>query len=194
MELEFPKGWGAPERIALDRLISWTDHPDPGVKYFSGKATYRRRFNLPARMLASGRRLYLDLGRVSVLAEVSLNGRALGVLWKPPFCIEVTGILRAGRNELLVNVVNLWANRLIGDDHLPEDCEWVPPSTPRNLTPHTWGGALDHWPKWLLENKPSPTGRLTFTTWKHWTKNDPLLESGLLGPVRISAKIVVDMK
>jgi hypothetical protein len=193
-ELEFPKGWGAPARVSLDRLISWSDHPDPGVKYFSGKATYRRQFDWPARMLAPGRRLHLDLGRVSVLAEVSLNGRPLGVLWKPPFRADVTEMLRVGKNELLVSVVNLWPNRLIGDDHLPDDCEWVQPSTPRNPTPHTWGGALDHWPQWLLENKPSPTGRHTFTTWKHWTKNDPLLESGLLGPVRISATIVAEVK
>jgi hypothetical protein len=184
-QLEFPQGWGAPERVTLEQLISWTDHADPGVRYFSGTATYHKRFELPASMLSSRRRFYLDLGEVRVLAQVGLNGRDLGILWKPPFRVEITEGLRSGANDLAVSVVNLWPNRLIGDEQLPDDCDWVPPSTPRNLTPHTWGPVLDHWPPWLLANKPSPTGRLTFTTWKHWSKNDPLLESGLLGPVRI---------
>ncbi|MFN0165733.1 MAG: hypothetical protein ACKV22_04815 [Bryobacteraceae bacterium] len=93
-------------------------------------------------------------------------------LWKPPFRIEVTGALHGGANDLDLRVVNLWPNRLIGDDHLPEDTEWA-------------GSSLCRWPQWPLEGKPSRTGRLTFTTWKHWTKDDPLLESGLLGPVTL---------
>ena len=163
----------------LERLVSWTEHSQAGVRYFSGTATYRRQFDVPARMLAKDRALYLDLGRVAVIAQPRLNGRDLGILWKPPFRVDVTDILRAGANELLVSVVNLWPNRLIGDDHLPPDCEWEP---------QHWGEVLRRYPAWLLENKPSPTGRVTFTTWKHWTKDDPLMESGLLGPVRIIAK------
>jgi hypothetical protein len=186
-ELEFPRGLGAPERVTLERLISWTEHPDAGVKYFSGTATYRRRLEVPARMLGKDRALYLDLGRVSVIAEGKLNDRDLGILWKPPFRVDVTDILHAGVNELEVRVVNLWPNRLIGDEHLPSDCEWVPPGTVRNQFATGWGEVLDRWPQWLLENKPSPTGRVAFTTWKHWTKDDPLFESGLLGPVRIVA-------
>ena len=64
-ELEFPKGLGAPERVTLEQLISWTDHANPGVKYFSGTATYHREFEVPARMLGNDRGLYLDLGRVA---------------------------------------------------------------------------------------------------------------------------------
>jgi len=174
--LEFPKGGGAPERVTLERLISWTDHPDPGVKYFSGTATYRRQFTVPAGMPGRDHRLHLDLGRVCVIAQATLNGHDLGILWKPPFSVDVTAMVRTGANDLAVSVVNLWPNRLIGDSHLPEDCEWEP---------QFWGEVLRRWPSWLLENKPRPTGRLTFTTWKHWTKNDPLLESGLLGPVTL---------
>jgi hypothetical protein len=190
-ELEFPKGLGAPERVTLERLISWTEHPDAGVKYFSGTATYRRRLEVSARMLGKDRALYLDLGRVSVIAEAKLNDRDLGILWKPPFRVEVTDILHAGANELVVRVVNLWPNRLIGDEQLPSDCEWVPPVTISDQYRAAWGEVLARWPQWLLENKPRPTDRVTFTTWKHWTKDDPLLESGLLGPVRIVAKIRV---
>lgn len=186
-DLEFPPRLGAPEHLALERLISWTEHPDAGVKYFSGTATYRKKLELPARMLGEDRALYLDLGRVSVIAEVRLNDRDLGLLWKPPFRVEVTDFLHAGVNELVVRVVNLWPNRLIGDEQLPNDCEWVPTGTFLNQYSAGWGEAIDHWPQWLLDNKPSPTGRIAFTTWKHWTKDDALLESGLLGPVRILA-------
>lgn len=188
-ELDFPEGWDAPPRVTLERLISWTEHPDPGVKYFSGTATYRRRFELPQRMLGRDHRLYLDLGRVEVIAEAKLNGHSLGVLWKPPFQAEITEMAQAGANDLVVDVVNLWPNRLIGDDDLPPDCSWLRGPAGRNPTPGTFGEVLDHWPKWLLQNKPSPTGRRTFTTWKFWFKDDPLFESGLLGPVHIRAKV-----
>ncbi len=184
-ELEFPKRLGAPERVTLGRLISWTDHPDPGVKYFSGTATYRRKFELPVRMPAKDRALYLDLGRVCVIAQVKLNGRDLGILWKPPFSVDITDVLRAGANDLVVSVVNLWPNRLIGDDQLAGDCEWLP---------EHWGQVLGRYPQWLLENKPSPAGRIAFTVWKHWSKDDPLLESGLLGPVRIIARAKVPVE
>jgi len=177
--------------VTLERLISWTDHPNPGVKYFSGTATYRRQFEVPREMLARNLSLYLDLGRVSVIAQAKLNGRDLGILWKPPFRADITDFLHAGANELLVSVVNLWPNRLIGDEQLPDDCEWIPPSTPGNPTPPNYGAALARWPQWFLAQKPSPTGRLTFTTWKFWTKDDPLMESGLLGPVFIGAEAII---
>jgi len=175
-DLKFPSGWGAPDRLTLVKLISWTDHPNPGVKYFSGTATYRCQFKAPEGILAPEHRLYLDLGRVAVIAHPKLNGRDLGILWKPPFTTEVTEIVHAGANDLEISVVNLWPNRLIGDEQLSNDREWMP---------QEWGAVLARYPQWLLDNKPSPAGRFTFTTWKHWTKDDPLLESGLLGPVRL---------
>jgi len=193
-ELEFPKDLGAPEHVTLEQLISWTDHANPGVKYFSGMGTYQRQFELPTRMLGKNRRLYLDLGRVGVIAEVELNGRDLGILWKPPFRADITEILHAGANDLVVSVVNLWPNRLIGDEQLPEDCDWEAPSTSGNPVPSDWGKVLGRWPQWLLDNQPSPTGRVAFTTWKHWTKHDPLLESGLLGPVRVMARALVQVE
>lgn len=189
-ELYFPKGWGAPAHVTLERLISWTDHSNTGVRYFSGTATYRGRFNLPARLLAEDLGLYLDLGEVSVIAQARLNGRDLGILWKPPFQVDITKSAIVGANNLEVDVVNLWPNRLVGDDHLPPDCEWKRPTG--TWSPHL-GEVLARWPQWLLENKPSPRGHVTFTTWKLWTKNDPLLRSGLLGPVRIVPKRIVRM-
>ena len=81
-------------------------------------------------------------------------------------------------NRLVVKVTNLWPNRLIGDEQLPPDVEWN-------------GQQLAAWPQWLLDGKPSPTGRLTFTTWHHWTKDDTLLESGLLGPVTLQTAEII---
>jgi hypothetical protein len=172
-EVRFTPGWGAPAETTFDKLVSWTSHSDPGIKYYSGTATYRTSFNVPRALLKGDRLLYLDLGNVQVMAEVKLNGRNLGLLWKPPFRVELAGAAKAGENKLQVKVVNLWPNRQIGDEQLPEDSERNP------------DGTLKRWPQWLLDGKPSPTGRYTFTSWRLWKKGDALFESGLLGPVRV---------
>ncbi len=168
----FQPGRGAPAKVVFERLVSWPEHSDPGVKYFSGTATYTKTVRVPAEMLRGGRRLYLDLGDVQVIAEVAVNGRELGVLWKPPFVVDITDAARPGENTVEVRVTNLWPNRLIGDEHLPpDDRKWR-------------GPALAEWPKWLIEGKPRPpTRRITWTTWRHYSAKSPLLPSGLLGPV-----------
>ena len=176
--LSFPPNWGAPPTVTLDRLISWTDHPNDGVRYFSGTATYEKEFEIPAGRLGAGRELWLDLGAVKNFAEVTLNGRNFGVLWKPPFRVNITAAAKPGVNMLVVKVTNLWPNRLIGDEQLPPDREWN-------------GKQLKAWPQWLLDGQPSPTGRLTFITWHHWTKDSPLLESGLLGPVTLRTSEII---
>ena len=176
-DLAFPPNWGAPAAIKLDKLISWTDHADIGVKYFSGTAAYRKTFSFPHQPSAINH-VFLDLGLVKNIAEVKLNGKDLGILWKPPFRVEVTDALRDGKNELEVRVTNLWPNRLICDEQLPDDREWN-------------GTQLKSIPQWVTEGKPSPTGRLTFTTWHHWTKADEPLPSGLLGPVRLRTAVKV---
>jgi len=178
-EVRFEPGRNAPASARFDTLISWTDHADPGIRYFSGRATYSTTFDAPANLLAGGNAIFIDLGRVMNIVEVRLNGKNLGVLWKPPFRADVTGLLKAGTNLLEADVVNLWPNRLIGDEQLPDDCEW------------NGDGSLKKWPEWFLKGTPRPSaGRCTFTTWKHYKKDSPLLESGLLGPVRL--KVAVD--
>lgn len=122
--------------LVWPRLMSWTEHADDAVKHFSGTATYTTRFDLPAEALAPDRRLWLDLGAVEVMAEVRVNGRDLGVLWKTPFEVDITEAARPGANELEVKVTNLWWNRLVGDDRLPPAARTTfttaPPRTPRN--------------------------------------------------------------
>ena len=172
--VSFPPKSGAPEQIKLDKLISLSDHPDAGVKYFSGTATYRATFDAPQSLFGSDRTLMLDLGDVQVMAQVMMNGKDLGLLWKPPYTADVTKLLKLGQNEIEIKVTNLWPNRMIGDEQLPDDSVRAP------------GGTLiGGWPQWLLDGKPSPTGRLTFTSWRMWKKDDVLLPSGLIGPVTI---------
>lgn len=175
--LRFPSGWGAPEQVTLNKLISWPEHENPGVRYFSGTAEYTQTFTIPPQMLEKGRVVVLDLGRVKNFAEVKVNGRDFGTLWKAPFRVDVTEAVKPGENVLTVRVTNLWPNRLIGDEQLPAEVEWN-------------GPAIKAWPEWVWSGKPRPKSpRFTFTTWHFYDKNSPLLESGLLGPVLLrSAK------
>jgi hypothetical protein len=172
-------GRGAPAKVAFEKLISWPEHTEAGVRYFSGTATYSRTLDIPAECISKGRELHLDLGRVQVIAEVRLNGRNLGTMWKAPYLVDLTTAARAGKNDLEIEVTNLWPNRLIGDEQLPEDIEWA-------------GLPLKRWPEWLLKGAPRPvTERVTFTTWHHWRKDSQLLPSGLLGPVMLRPLVVV---
>ena len=171
--LSFPPDLGAPPKITLDKLISWTEHSDPGVKYFSGSAVYSRSLDIPADLLGAGRSIYLELGDVKNLASVKLNGQDLGIAWKPPYRIDLTKAAKAGANSLEIELTNLWPNRLIGDEQLPPDSEWA------------GDGGLKKLPDWFKEGRKSPTGRVAFVTWHHWKKDDKLLPSGLLGPVKI---------
>ncbi|MGH7972097.1 MAG: glycosyl hydrolase, partial [Limisphaerales bacterium] len=97
-QLRFPPNWGAPKEVTLDHLISWSEHENDGVKHFSGTATYTKSFDIPASWLRSDRRVYLDLGKVAVIADVRLNGESLGTLWKPPFRVDITHALKTGSN------------------------------------------------------------------------------------------------
>jgi hypothetical protein len=126
--------------------------------------------DIPADLLGPGKSLMLDLGEVRNLAGVKVNGVDLGVLWTAPFRTEITSAVRAGTNTLQIQVTNLLINRLIGDEQLPSDCD------------HN-GPLVTSWPQWLVDDDPDPTGRHTFTTWLHWQKDSPLIESGLIGPV-----------
>ena len=183
-EVRFQAKRGAPEQATFEKLISWPDHTDPGIKYFSGTAIYRKVFtpspefglqNPKGSGTKARRRFYLDLGDVQVIAQVMLNGRDLGVLWKKPFRVDITDDLKSGKNELVVKVANLWVNRLIGDEQFPEDSKFRPK-----------GQGVDEWPKWLTDGSTRPEPRrITFTPWKFYTKECPLLPSGLLGPVRV---------
>ncbi len=171
--MTFQAGRGAPAKATFEKLISWPESKDKGIKYFSGTAAYRKTINIPAERFGENRSLLLDLGSVREIAEVRINGQDLGILWKAPFRADITKAAKRGDNELEVRVTNLWPNRLIGDEQYPDDCQWD-------------GIHLKQWPEWMVKGQPRPVKeRLTFTTWKHWHKDSPLQPSGLLGPVKL---------
>ena len=178
--LDFPVDWyaggSAVKTVELPALADWTTLADPDLKFFSGTATCRK--TLAVTPPAAGTSLFLDLGDVKHFADVTVNGRACPTLWKPPFRVDVTDAAASGALDLVVRVTNLWPNRLIGDDFKPEDCTFDPaaPLMQRHL---------NGWPSFIRENRPSPSGKATFATWKHWTKDDTPLPSGLLGPVSL---------
>jgi hypothetical protein len=120
-QMSFPAGRGAPPSHVFDKLISWTDVAEDGIKHFSATAIYQKQFDAPASLLAQGSRIELDLGRVRNVAEVELNGQPLGILWKPPYRCDLTGAIRPGKNTLVVKITNLWNNRLAGDQKLPKE-------------------------------------------------------------------------
>ena len=160
-DVQFAKGWGAPESKIFAKLISWTDDPDDGVKYYSGIAAYHKEFDLSTDQLSDDKRVFLDLGRLHFVAEVHLNGRSLGILWKPPYRVDITQAAKPGRNKLVVEVANTWSNRLVGDTNLAEDQRYCKTNMTHSLT------------------------------WEAPWAETPLLESGLLGPVRlVTAKTV----
>ena len=129
--------------------MSWTESSDSGIKYYSGKGTYTKTFDY-AGAVDAGKKYWLDLGEVkdTGIASVHLNGGDLGIVWTKPFRVEITGSLKTGQNELVIEVINSWRNRLVGDRSLPED------------------------------ERLTQTNIRTSSEWQ-------LLESGLLGPVRI---------
>ncbi len=176
----FPPRLGAPPKIHLNKLISWPDSKIDGVKYFSGTATYHTKFDA-GRLNRKGAEYWLDLGKVKNLAEVTLNGHALPTLWKAPFRLDVSPWIRSGSNRLEVKVTNLWPNRLIGDERYPPEAKY--------------DGPIHEWPAWVKNGTPRPPSkRVTFTTWQFFGKDDPLLESGLIGPVRLLRVPEFDVK
>jgi hypothetical protein len=114
-KISFQPKRGAPDSITVDKLESWTSNSDPGVKYFSGEGTYTKTIDAQAGWFKKGAHVWIDLGDVKNLAEVTVNGKSLGVVWHTPYRVDVTGVLKPGANEVSIKVINAWVNRLIGD-------------------------------------------------------------------------------
>ena len=196
-QVAFPIGWysGSSETrvITMTNLVDWTSLADQDLKYFSGTTTYKCKVeNVKCKV---GERVLLDLGEVKEFAAVMVNGREYPPLWRPPFCVDITEAVATTLSsshdaeggiamplDIEIRVTNLWPNRLIGDDvQFEPDCEWVEVPRPKKVVEY----GIKELPQWVKEGKPSPTGRHTFSTWRHWTKKDKLLSSGLLGPVAL---------
>lgn len=119
--VQFDSKWGGPESAVFDQLVSWPQRPEEGIKHFSGTAVYRKTFDLTEALRRPGQHVALDLGDVKELAEVRLNGKNLGVLWAKPFRVDITDAVQPQNNQLEIEVVNFWPNRIIGDESLPPD-------------------------------------------------------------------------
>jgi hypothetical protein len=113
--VSFQKDRGAPANATFDNLVSYTENSNTGIKYFSGTASYTKTIVADKNWFVKDQQLWLDLGEVKNLAEVIVNGRSLGIVWKKPFRVDVTNALKAGENKIEIRVTNLWVNRLIGD-------------------------------------------------------------------------------
>ena len=145
----FQPGRGAPASFVLDKLTSWSDSQNKGVKYFSGIGTYTKTIQASPDWFKKGAKLWIDLGDVKNLAEVTVNGKSLGIVWHSPYRVDATSALKSGANEITIKVTNAWVNRLIGDQ------------------------------------QPDATTKYTFADVKPYKADSRLLESGLLGPVKL---------
>lgn len=173
-QVSFDPKWGGPAKpVTFDKLQDWTTSAEGGIRYYSGTAIYRTRFDVPGSRFPAPQ-LFLNLGAVEVMARVRLNGKDCGIAWKPPYLVDISAAVRAGENLLEISVVNLWVNRMIGDEQLPEDGNWKDFET------------LLEWPDWFKSGSPRPSGRYTFTSCRYYRKDSPLVPSGLLGPVTIT--------
>jgi hypothetical protein len=163
-ELLFPEGWGAPEKLLVPELASWTNSDIPGVRYFSGTATYKKSFqHTKDQDAVDDHRIYLDLGELSKVGEVWLNDTHLGIAWTKPYKFDVTDIIKSGENSLTVEISNTWSNRLTGDAITGEKY------TNSNIV------------STIVPAPALTTGDQARVPWK----DVPLIESGLLGPVSI---------
>lgn len=165
----FNPKWGGPGDVDFEELTDWSRSEDEGIRYYSGTAMYSTDFDY--KRPDDGTRVYLNLGDVRNIARVWINGDCAGTVWAAPWEIDVTDCIMDGKNDLCVEVTNLWVNRLIGDERREDD-----------------GICGGEWPDWLTGGNPRPSDRYTFTTFRHYGSDSPLQPSGLLGPVRLVEK------
>lgn len=114
-QVDFPPQQGGTATLKMPALSSWSENSNSIVRYFSGTATYRKTINAPKSWFRQGASLKLDLGNVANIAEVSVNNKPLGILWKAPYRIDLANLLKPGRNNIEIKVTNGWINRMIGD-------------------------------------------------------------------------------
>ncbi|MFA7235005.1 MAG: glycosylhydrolase-like jelly roll fold domain-containing protein [Terrimicrobiaceae bacterium] len=171
--VSFDPRWGGPGEVKFPTLSDWTESSVPGIKYYSGTAVYRREFESPSSW--QGKSLWLDLGKMRELAEIKVNGISCGIIWAPPFRVNIGHAVQPGTNKLEIEVVNFWPNRLIGDAGLPKE---------QRLT-RTNVQAFDY------ASKAVPNSNLDPDKKKLLLPYVTPMPSGLFGPVQIVGQIPV---
>ena len=167
--VNFDPYWGPKEPVVMDSLKAWNESSNDNIKYFSGSAVYKKEFTI-SKSKISKNRIFLNLGQVDIFAKVTLNGKELGTLWKPPYRIEITQAIQAGKNKLEIEVTNQWVNRLIGDERFPDYDR-------KNLN-------------WLIKGQapPASSARKAFAVIPKTKKTDKLIPAGLVGPVMVEVQ------
>lgn len=170
----FPIDSRAPAEVRMNTLQSLHKHENFNIRHFSGKATYKKTFILTKKDLKDYSKIMLDLGRVENIAEISVNGENPVLVWKAPYRIDITSVVKVGENSVTIDVTNLYPNRIIGDEYLLERYEYDE------------YGRIVKLPFWYMnQQEDSNRERVLFVPWKYYKKTDPLLEAGVLGPVHI---------
>ncbi|MGJ8691819.1 MAG: glycosyl hydrolase [Thalassotalea sp.] len=187
-QVTFEKDYGLEQSFTFDKLLNWKDSNNAEIRAYSGVASYQKTFTVNASLLQAKQKITLDLGKVSDTAQVFINGQEVGIAWIAPFTLDVSSYLKVGDNQLTVKVANSWSNRLITDEDYPDSSEYWQAN----------GKPVPVMPDWYSNNEPLPNSgkkghRRTFTTYKFVKKDDPLLDSGLLGPVTLKAVKSVDL-
>ena len=198
--LSFPKFMGSGKTHKLENLVSWTKFDEPLEKYFSGTAVYEKKFVLPEDFLTGGaKRFELEIEKLGVAAKVWVNGQFAGTIWRAPYSLDISKFLKAGENELKINVANAWANRLIGDELLENGYLSKDTVNDKLGRKPNSGGIPPQYEKYYAERYTTvpdslyqegakrPDGRLTYITYPPYKKGRALFMSGIEGSVKIAA-------
>ena len=130
-KVSFDSSLGGPEKaVVFNNLTDWSSHADTLIKYYSGTASYTKTF---ISKVSGNKPVWLDLGKVANLAEVKVNGQSCGIVWTPPNRVDISKALKKGTNSLTIEVTNTWANRLMGDQRLPENKRITKTTAPYRL-------------------------------------------------------------
>ncbi|WP_395343189.1 glycosyl hydrolase [Ningiella sp. W23] len=176
--VQFSEQYGLDETYRFDTLTDWSMHPDTEIRDYSGTASYSTSITITQEQLDNHERLWIDLGDVNISAKVQINEKDLGVTWIAPHKLDITKLVKPGVNRINIEVANLWINRLIADESLPDTSGFVRASK--------WNNPEENMVEWYKRNQPPPvTERLTFTTQNFFSAEDERVPSGLIGPVRI---------
>lgn len=183
-EIDFiDKRQGITTPIVTNNLFLWNESNDKRIKYYSGTGVYKNVFKIDDDILKKSARIKLDLGpELYNIAEVVINDKSLGTVWTKPYVVDITDVIRSGNNKIEIRVANTWINRIIGDEAIPDNVEY---DTKGDIFKKNRAIKL---PDWIYgsDQMPKNRKRITYSTWKHYEADSPLVPSGLPGPVTVN--------
>ncbi|WP_428982716.1 glycosylhydrolase-like jelly roll fold domain-containing protein [Paraglaciecola aquimarina] len=176
-QVKFDKKYGLDHTFKFTQLLDWRNHPDTRIQDYSGTAKYSQNMTIAEQYVKPGTLLTLDLGQVNIAATVIINGKLVATAWVEPYQLDITEFVKVGENQIEIEVANVWVNRLLADQKLPDTS---------GFKIARWQDPVTKMPKWYTDNQaPPPSERLTFSTQKFMSQDEPRQASGLVGPVQI---------